>query len=196
MNQSNDKPINPNENEKLYEAFELNPESTIVFDETILPDDLYKFNLYLLRHRHSNYYFMGVIALVGVLSLIMGLVNSEYIYVVIGGAGVIYAALLMPIQVFILKRSVKKRFPNGTGIDIHVEVAENGFIYCITDEEPRPISWNVIQKVVSVPGYLYIHFSSMSVAILVKKASERMDDVEDMIEETLGTGNRFIVMKK
>ena len=160
--------------------------------------DIVEFNMYLLN---KNLSFKLSIALLGVMSLVLGVASIVYELLTIQKvltSTIIISTILIVLGVFaltglkyLLKYFLKRRIlkKNEQIDDIRVTLSEAGLLWEYENkpnkEEVLPYTWNSLIKVVEKEKYLYIHVNQYIILFIKRDACENLDEVKEFLKQKL-----------
>ena len=171
--------------EPTEEELAFSAEEGIEFSETLDYNDVYAFNLYVLKKAPSNILSRILFSIMGIILIVLPIVNQNNWWLIAIGVVILLYSLVFynAVQRRMINANLKRK--NFNPLNIIIKIGQTKIKYClVTEKHPPLINITDVVKVVKTPQYIYLHISAYSVVIIKLIDNEQSEEIINLVKNT------------
>lgn len=165
----------------------------IEFKEELLIEDLQKANYYNFKKQRKYLFNQLIFAAMSIIMIVMSILEKQWGFLIIGCVLFVFSIFFfVPVYKRLIYNAVKKNMHES--LKIKLVFTKDDFIYALdeeTEEEPLKYTYDQIIKVTDLPEYLYLYFSNTMIAIVKKSECEKIEELEELIQEIFKESGKY-----
>ncbi len=173
-----------------------NLDKVIEFKEELLIEDLQVANYYNFKKQRKHIVNQIIFIAMSVIMIAMSISEKAWLLLAIGVALLLFSVFLfVPLYKKMIYSAVKKNMSDSLKIKLLFD--NEGFIYALDEEtESQKYQYNQVTKVIDLPEYIYLYFSSTMIAIVKKNMCAEILDLEELIKDKYTALNKYYKEEK